>query len=98
MQRIDFSHITDDIAKVIETEERLLNDLSVEVITLRKNKQNRTIKQILGHLIDSASNNHQRMVRLQYSKDLLFFPDYRHAERYDRGLLGSFTLAYKRNS
>lgn len=77
MQRIDFSHITDDIAKVIETEERLLNDLSVEVITLRKNKQNRTIKQILGHLIDSASNNHQRMVRLQYSKDLLFFPDYR---------------------
>lgn len=36
MQRIDFSHITDDIAKVIETEERLLNDLSVEVITLRK--------------------------------------------------------------
>lgn len=74
MQRIDFSHITDGIAKVIETEERLLNDLSVEVITLRKNKQNRSIKQILGHLIDSASNNHQRMVRLQYSKDLLFSP------------------------
>ena len=74
MQKIDFSHITDGIVKVIKTEERLLNDLSVEVITLRKNKQNRTIKQILGHLIDSASNNHQRMVRLQYSKDLLFFP------------------------
>lgn len=47
MQRIDFSHITDDIAKVIETEERLLNDLSVEVITLRKNKQNRTISKYL---------------------------------------------------
>lgn len=30
MHRIDFSHITDGIAKVIETEERLLNDLSVE--------------------------------------------------------------------
>ena len=28
-------------------------------------------------MIDSASNNHQRIVRLQYSKDLLFFPDYR---------------------
>ena len=77
MQRTDFSYITDGIAKVIETEERLLNDLSVEVITQRINRQNRTIKQILGHLIDSASNNHQRMVRLQYSKDLLFFPDYR---------------------
>ncbi len=77
MQRTNFSYITGGIAKVIETEERLLNDLSVEVITQRRNRQNRTIKQILGHLIDSASNNHQRMVRLQYSKDLLFFPDYR---------------------
>lgn len=77
MQRTNFSYITDGVAKVIETEERLLNDLSVEVITQRINRQNRTIKQILGHLIDSASNNHQRMVRLQYSKDLLFFPDYR---------------------
>lgn len=73
----NFIHVTDGIAKVIEAEESLLNGLSVEVIMQRRNKQNRTIKQILGHLIDSASNNHQRMLRLQYSKDLLFFPDYR---------------------
>ena len=77
MQKQDFTAITTGIARVIETEEGLLNSLSVEAITLRRNSQNRTIKQILGHLIDSASNNHQRMVRLQYSKDLLFFPDYR---------------------
>jgi len=77
MQRTDFIPITDGIQKVIEVEESFLRDLPVEVITLRRNKQNRTVKQILGHLIDSASNNHQRMVRLQYSKDLLFFPDYR---------------------
>ena len=77
MQWIDFSYITDGIAKVIETEERLLNDLPIEVITQRRNRQNRTIKHILGHLIDSASNNHQRMVRLQYSKNQLSFPDYR---------------------
>ena len=77
MQKQDFTAITTGIARVIETEEGVLNSLSVEAITLRRNSQNRTIKQILGHLIDSASNNHQRMVRLQYSKDLLFFPDYR---------------------
>jgi hypothetical protein len=29
-------------------------------------------KEILGHLIDSASNNHQRFVRAQYMKDLNF--------------------------
>jgi hypothetical protein len=31
-------------------------------------------KEILGHLIDSASNNHQRFVRAQYAKDTNFLP------------------------
>ncbi|MGD8962943.1 MAG: DinB family protein [Desulfobacterales bacterium] len=34
-----------------------------------------SIKEIIGHLIDSASNNHQRFVRLQLEQ-LLIFPDY----------------------
>ncbi|MCK9426801.1 MAG: DinB family protein [Ignavibacteriaceae bacterium] len=29
-------------------------------------------KEILGHLIDSASNNHQRFVRAQFKSDLVF--------------------------
>ncbi|HLN98036.1 MAG TPA: DinB family protein [Pyrinomonadaceae bacterium] len=29
-------------------------------------------RQIIGHLIDSASNNHQRFVRAQFTDDLLF--------------------------
>ena len=77
MSTIDFSKITDGISNVIETEENLLRGLQEDVITSRRNKQNRTIKQILGHLIDSASNNHQRMIRLQYCQHLLYFPDYR---------------------
>ena len=77
MSNVDFSKITEEIYHVIEIEEKILTGLQNDTITLKRNKQNRTIKQILGHLIDSASNNHQRMVRLQYSKDLLFFPDYR---------------------
>ena len=32
-------------------------------------------KEIIGHLIDSASNNHNRFVRLQI-RDVLIFPDY----------------------
>jgi DinB family protein len=31
-------------------------------------------KQIVGHLIDSASNNHQRFVRAQFTEDLVFPP------------------------
>ena len=77
MPEFDFSPITEGIYNVIKTEEKVLTSLPEETITQKRNRQNRTIKQILGHLIDSASNNHQRMIRLQYSKDLLFFPDYR---------------------
>ena len=29
-------------------------------------------KEIIGHLIDSAANNHQRFVRAQFSDDLIF--------------------------
>ena len=29
-------------------------------------------KQLIGHLIDSASNNHQRFVRAQFTDDLVF--------------------------
>ena len=34
-----------------------------------------TRKQVLGHLIDSAANNHQRFIRLQHG-DLRGFPGY----------------------
>ena len=77
MEKIDFSAITNGISSVIESEENILRTLPIDVITQRRNRQNRTIKMILGHLVDSASNNQQRMVRLQYSKYLLVFPDYR---------------------
>ncbi len=31
-----------------------------------------SVKEIIGHLIDSASNNHQRFVRAQFTDDLIF--------------------------
>lgn len=72
---MDFSNVTNGILKYIDTWERKLIDLPIETITNKRNKQNRTIKQILGHLIDSAANNHQRMIRLQYNEKH-DFPDY----------------------
>lgn len=73
---MDFTSVTGGITQAIACWEPRLTALSVETITLRQNKQQRTIRQIVGHLIDSASNNHQRMVRLQYNSELVF-PDYR---------------------
>ncbi len=72
---MNFSSITNAILRAVETWEPELLQLPESVITGPRNWQNRSIKQILGHLIDSAANNHQRMVRLQYNQ-VLVFPDY----------------------
>lgn len=66
-----------------EWETRLLS-LSDDILSLRKNKQNRTIKQIVGHMIDSASNNTHRIIHLQYQVSPLIFPDYANLGNNDR--------------
>ncbi|HEX8846466.1 MAG TPA: DinB family protein [Pyrinomonadaceae bacterium] len=44
-------------------------------------------KEVIGHLIDSASNNHQRFVRAQFQEDLVFQgyqqDDWVRAQRYN---------------
>lgn len=83
----NFDTIINDIIEIVNREERRLRALSEEMITSHLNQQHRSIKMIIGHLIDSASNNHQRMVRLQYAPrcghsmpntemGMLIFPDY----------------------
>jgi hypothetical protein len=42
---------------------------------IRLSEDRWSLKEIIGHLIDSASNNHQRFVRLQLSQRLQF-PEY----------------------
>ena len=53
-----------------------LMELDVETITIRENSQKRSIKQIVGHMIDSASNNLHRIIHLQYQDSPLEFPNY----------------------
>ena len=60
---------------IAEWEPKLLA-LTEEVITTRRNSQNRSIKQIVGHKIDSASNNTHRIVHMQYQPSPLQFPNY----------------------
>jgi hypothetical protein len=70
------SPITNESLSLIEEWEPKLTSLSDEIITQRRNDQNRTIKQILGHLIDSTSNNIHRIVHIQYQTSPLIFPNY----------------------
>lgn len=70
-----FENINLEIRKIVFEWEDKLKDIPEGVLIARLNRQRRNIKHIVGHLIDSASNNHQRIVRLQYSNSLEF-PNY----------------------
>ena len=50
-------------------------DLTDKSLKFRPSEDAWSVKEITGHLIDSASNNHQRFVRLQLLEKLNF-PDY----------------------
>lgn len=71
----DLRNITNGIARIVDQWESRLRNLTYEEIAERRNYQDRTVKQLVGHMVDSASNNQQRMTRLQYN-DVLEFPDY----------------------
>ncbi len=73
---IKSAQITTEINTLILEWEPRLASLPHETITQRRNSQNRTIKQILGHLIDSTSNNTHRVVHLQYQPGQFNFPNY----------------------
>ena len=72
------------LLELLEVWEPRLLALPDDVITNRRNSQNRNIKQILGHMVDSASNNTHRIVHLQYQTSPLVFPDYANLGNNDR--------------
>lgn len=61
-----------EIRRIAFEWEGILRNLTEDEVVARLNRQGRNIKQLIGHLIDSASNNHQRIVRLQYTSGLHF--------------------------
>lgn len=72
----EFTKNNQELMKLLEEWEPILSQLPEDIITTRRNSQNRTIKQIVGHMIDSASNNTHRIIHLQYQASPLLFPDY----------------------
>jgi len=63
------------LALVSEWEPKLLA-INKSILSERTNKQNRSIKQIVGHMVDSATNNTHRMIHLQYQESPFEFPNY----------------------
>jgi len=73
---MEFTPITEGVLNLLEDWEPKLLALENDVISNRRNSQNRNIKQIVGHMVDSATNNTHRIVHLQYQNSPLQFPNY----------------------
>ena len=71
-----FEPIAHGVSALVEEWTPRLLQLPELVIGERRNSQYRTIKQIIGHMIDSASNNTHRIVHLHYQDSPLVFPNY----------------------
>ncbi|HTP57712.1 MAG TPA: DinB family protein [Spirochaetia bacterium] len=60
------------ISQIVDREAPRLRGLKPAETTASRAPGKWTRKEILGHLIDSAANNHQRFVRAQLSAELAF--------------------------
>lgn len=77
----------DDFNKTLDDAVKRLQSLDEAQSKIPKTPGKWSATQIIGHLIDSAANNHQRFVRAQFTEDLIF-PGYQQedwvrVQRYD---------------
>ena len=75
-QKVDqLVEVAGRIEKRVKSAEESWRDLPEKTVRFRPEADAWSIKEIIGHLIDSVSNNHQRFVRMQLT-GRLSFPDY----------------------
>jgi hypothetical protein len=79
-----FESISSELSSLVRAWEPKLQSLDHDTVSNRRNNQNRTIRQILGHMCDSATNNIHRVVHLQYQESPLVYPNYASMGNNDR--------------
>jgi biotin-(acetyl-CoA carboxylase) ligase len=65
-------NVYDELISTVNDFYSKYQDLDNEITSKRPAADTWTPKEIIGHLIDSASNNHQRFIRLQIVDELIF--------------------------
>ena len=71
-----FIPIVDKLGQLLSIWEPKLASLDESVISEKLNRQHRSVRQIVGHMVDSASNNTHRLIHLQYQQSPVQFPNY----------------------
>jgi hypothetical protein len=79
-----FQQISRELNGLIERWEVKLALQPPETVGWRRNSQGRTIRQIVGHMVDSATNNTHRIIHMHYQNSPLNYPDYANLGNNDR--------------
>lgn len=67
-----FAEVATDLGRTVAQAKPLLSKLTNADTSVRPSAKKWSKKEILGHLLDSASNNHQRFVRATLQGELTF--------------------------
>ena len=71
--------VASELSQTLESARARLLAITAQAADRRPGRDKWSRKEILGHLIDSAANNHQRFVRLQH-EEVLVLPSYQQEE------------------
>ncbi len=69
---MDHISLADQLGSAVDAFYKRFHDLNDASASRRPGEGSWSPKEIIGHLIDSASNNHQRFIRLQIQERLVF--------------------------
>lgn len=69
------NEIANELISLVESSTEYLKKIDESIVSVKPDPAKWSIQEILGHLIDSAANNHQRFIRAQ-EVDTLIFPKY----------------------
>lgn len=70
--RKSMESIAEELSRVVDAANVELRKITEKEASLKRGPAVWSVKEILGHLIDSAANNHQRFVRAQQVREFAF--------------------------
>lgn len=79
-----FKNLCNELDTLITLWEEKLIRLPEEVRAEKRNSQQRNIRQIVGHMVDSATNNTHRIIHMHYQSSPISYPDYANLGNNDR--------------
>ena len=79
-----FEPICEELSQLVDQWIPRLQSVTATTLAENLNSQQRTIKQIVGHMVDSASNNTHRLIHMHYQESPVRFPDYANLGNNDR--------------